>query len=173
MGLDMYLTARHYYGGKWRKKGEWNSKRGHTLSIGGNFAKNSNLNADKVYEISSEVAYWRKANAIHGWFVANCADGVDNCQPAYVTHEQLKNLLELCKEVKRLLDQKKYDTAERLLPPTEGFFFGHNDTSHEWYREEVEETIEQLGKILSNHEDIVSKLEPTDLGVSYWYEASW
>ena len=26
------------------------------------------------------VAYWRKANAIHSWFVENCQDGVDECQ---------------------------------------------------------------------------------------------
>ena len=27
------------------------------------------------------VAYWRKANAIHRWFINNIADGVDNCEP--------------------------------------------------------------------------------------------
>ena len=30
--------------------------------------------------LSYNIAYWRKANAIHGWFVAECADGVDESQ---------------------------------------------------------------------------------------------
>ena len=31
-----------------------------------------------------EVAYWRKANAIHGWFVYNIQDGVDDQNEYYV-----------------------------------------------------------------------------------------
>lgn len=39
-----------------------------------------------------EIGYWRKANAIHGWFVRNCAEGVDECQPIAVSREQLEAL---------------------------------------------------------------------------------
>ena len=45
------------------------------------------LNSEK-----EEIAYWRKANAIHGWFVRNCADGVDECQPIAVSREALNHL---------------------------------------------------------------------------------
>jgi hypothetical protein len=49
--------------------------------------------------ITEEVAYWRKANAIHKWFVANVQDGVDECQEAYVEREQLQELLEICETI--------------------------------------------------------------------------
>ena len=40
---------------------------------------------DTNYENCEEVAYWRKFNALHNWFVQNCQDGVDECQYAEVT----------------------------------------------------------------------------------------
>ncbi len=39
-----------------------------------------------------EIGYWRKANAVHGWFIRNCADGVDNCEPVNVSREALNHL---------------------------------------------------------------------------------
>ena len=48
---------------------------------------------------ASEEVYWRKANAIHGWFVRNCQDGVDECEPADVTREQLEQLVADCRTV--------------------------------------------------------------------------
>ena len=33
-------------------------------------------NDDETHE---EVGYWRKANAIHGWFVRNVQNGKDDC----------------------------------------------------------------------------------------------
>ena len=45
------------------------------------------LNSEK-----EEIAYWRKANAIHGWFIRNCADGVDECQPIAVSRNDLTAL---------------------------------------------------------------------------------
>src|ERR1017187_4553583 len=47
----------------------------------------------------TEVAYWRKANAIHGWFVNNVQNGIDQCQESVVTREQLNELLSVCYEV--------------------------------------------------------------------------
>jgi len=41
---------------------------------------------------AEEIGYWRKANAIHGWFVRNCADGVDECQPIAVSRDDLTAL---------------------------------------------------------------------------------
>ena len=46
--------------------------------------------------ISKCVAYWRKANAIHGWIVRECADGVDECQRIYIGREKLTELRNLC-----------------------------------------------------------------------------
>jgi hypothetical protein len=42
------------------------------------------------------IGYWRKANAVHGWFVRECADGVDECQEIRVSHDQLRQLRADC-----------------------------------------------------------------------------
>ena len=42
------------------------------------------------------VGYWRKANAIHGWFVRELADGEDNCRDIYVPTEALVRLRDNC-----------------------------------------------------------------------------
>jgi hypothetical protein len=49
----------------------------------------------------AEVGYWRKANAIHGWFVRELAGGVDECQPIHVSRENLITLRQLCLEALR------------------------------------------------------------------------
>jgi hypothetical protein len=55
-------------------------------------------------EISMHAGYWRKANAIHAWFVKHCQDGVDECQRSYVTIEKLKELRDACNTVLGLSD---------------------------------------------------------------------
>ena len=50
----MYLTARYYYGGKWKEPGH-DADKGHTLEISGEFAKKTQLTAGKVQEITEEV----------------------------------------------------------------------------------------------------------------------
>ena len=47
---------------------------------------------------SEEVAYWRKANAIHKWFEDHCANGeLENCKSYFVTKDQLVELQNTCK----------------------------------------------------------------------------
>ena len=139
--------------------------------------------------VSVEVAYWRKANAIHNWFVENCGGGVDECQLMEISKVQLEKLLDTAKKVKEscvLVDGKinngytfkdgkevpimidgKYikdpSVAEELLPTTSGFFFGGTDYD-EWYLEDIEDTIKQITEIL----------ETTDFDNEYiTYQASW
>jgi hypothetical protein len=40
-----------------------------------------------------ELGYWRKANAIHNWFVTKLANGVDECQQIEVSRDDLYALL--------------------------------------------------------------------------------
>lgn len=119
------------------------------------------------------VAYWRKANAIHNWFVENIQNGVDDCGTYEVTKEKLEELLHTCTVVKchsKLVDGKikngqmfngeiwediiedgKYiedpSVAMELLPTTSGFFFGETDYN-EWYLNGIIYTIDALRSIL-------------------------
>lgn len=91
-----------------------------------------------------ECAYWRKANAIHGWFVRELADGVDECQSIPVTRTDLERLHDVCAAV--LNDINK---AQELLPPTPGFFFGSYDIDT-YYQEDLQDTLKVIGNILAN-----------------------
>ena len=139
--------------------------------------------------ISDGVAYWRKANAIHQWFVNNCGGGVDECQLMEISKAQLETLLFIAKKVKDscvlvegrinngytfkdgkevpvMIDGeyiKDPSVAEELLPTTSGFFFGGTDYD-QWYLADIDNTIEQITYIL----------ETTDFDNEYiTYQASW
>lgn len=92
--------------------------------------------------IEQEVAYWRKANHIHNWFVENVQDGEDDCGIYEVSKEQLEDLLNVCKLVK-----VNPAVAPEYLPTTSGFFFGSTDYD-EYYMQDIEYTIEVLDKVL-------------------------
>jgi hypothetical protein len=94
-------------------------------------------------ELNEQVGYWRKANQIHGWFVANVQGGDDSCLPYFVEKKNLENLKLLCKEA---LELKKF--APILLPAREGFFFG-SDVYDEHYYGQLQETIEIIDKVLN------------------------
>ena len=87
------------------------------------------------------IIQWRKANAIHKWFVDNCQDGKDDCQRVSVPLPQIK-LLQATLE--QLLDHDP-SKAALLLPPCAGFFFGNTDLD-EWYWEEIDRTHAVLGQ---------------------------
>jgi len=160
MGLDMYLDEHIYYGGKWRSNKSHGE--GHTLSVTGKFALDNNLEETNIQELTREVAYWRKANQIHGWIVENAMSGVDDCTRTYIHRDSLQKLHDICVDVKTALDEKRWKDVEKLLPPTEGFFFGDYDVTTDWYRQDIEYTIKALSSILKE-----------DKGHSYYYTASW
>ena len=92
-----------------------------------------------------QVAYWRKANQIHKWFVDHVQNGKDDCGDYYVSREQLQLLLDTCKIV--LIDKEE---ASQLLPVQEGFFFGSYEYN-EYYFSDIQDTIEQLEKVLTEY----------------------
>lgn len=109
--------------------------------------------------IIENVGYWRKANAIHNWFVNNVQDGVDDCAfHDEVTKENLEELRDICHEV--LCDP---DMAEALLPTQGGFFFG-STVYDEWYIDDLKKTIDIIDKVL----------ETTDFDTQMlYYVSSW
>ena len=98
------------------------------------------------------VAYWRKANAIHKWFV-DLSGEEDKCQKIYVNGSQIKSLVDTCKQI--LADHSK---ASELLPTQSGFFFGSTEYD-EWYYEDLEKTVKMLADVDEDDE--------------YIYQASW
>lgn len=63
-----------------------------------------------------QVGYWRKANAIHGWFVRECADGVDECQEIFVSRDQLKQLRADCNNALATRETATpNDTSNRII----------------------------------------------------------
>ena len=157
MGLDMYLTKHIWYGGNYKKDGE------QTLSFVGPFATEHNIDSREVEEIVLKSAYWRKANAIHGWFVDNCGEGLDNCQEMRIDWSQLSELYDLCKKTLAAYNDGNFAICKDLLPPAEGFFFGSYKID-DWYKEDLKNTINQLSSILENSDG--DKYD-------YFYKASW
>lgn len=152
MGLDMYLTRKTYVK-------QWDhipqeEQFEVTVTKGGVPYLNS---SDGISNISQEVGYWRKFNALHNWFVENVQDGRDECQEAYVPKEKLEELLVILNEIK----DGNIEKAEALLPTTGGFFFGGTEYD-EWYFENVNESIPIIEKALSYTDD-------SDI----YYQSSW
>jgi hypothetical protein len=105
-----------------------------------------------------QVAYWRKANAIHGWII-NQTNAIDDCTPITLRKQDLYELRELCIKV---LESNSKDLAEELLPPTQGFFFGSSEVN-DWYWEDIKETIDKLNDVLEQSVD----------DAEFEYQASW
>lgn len=108
---------------------------------------------------TDQVAYWRKDNAIHGWFVKNYADGVDDCKPIEVDRIGLITLRDICL---RVAQANNTELAMELLPPVSGFFFGSNQID-DWYLDGVIETAKKLTGIINE----------TSEDQMFEYQASW
>ena len=145
MGLDMYLTARQTAFKNWK-----NPKLYNKLVQEAPFALD-------FANVEVQVGYWRKSNQIHAWFVKHVQGGVDNCEEYRVTRDQLQLLVDNCKLV--LMNREE---APNLLPPQEGFFFGSYEYD-EYYWQDIQDTIDQLEKILNEY--------PEDW--EFKYQSSW
>lgn len=161
MGLDMYLTGSLYLS-KYDKDSEKLRKA---------ISKKFN-NGFQVEKVIFDIGYWRKANAIHGWLVNKLANGKDDCNPIYVTRDDLRTLKALCEQViADILPLFKARDVELPftnpwlddnLPLVGGFFFGEYYNYTDWYFEYVQETIDIIDKALLVDEDI-----------EFYYQASW
>jgi len=99
------------------------------------------------FNVREEVGYWRKANAIHQWFVENVQGGEDDCSAYFVSEDDLKELLRLTKLALVAYEAGEFDVCSELLPPTSGFFFGSTEID-EYYKEDLETTIKTLEEVL-------------------------
>ena len=109
----------------------------------------------RATDTSKDLAYWRKANQIHGYIVDTFAKGVDECHtngmPIAVHRAELLGLVQLCESLLESRDEKK---ALEVLPPrgTEsGLFFGPA-VIDEWYWDDLRDTVRMLTDTI-NFED--------------------
>lgn len=154
MGLDMYLEKSIYVGANWGGVDA-------TVRILNSKGVELPINVEKISTIVESFGYWRKANAIHQWFVENVQDDVDNCGRYYVGMDNIKELLSLVNEV--LLSP---DRAPDLLPTTSGFFFGGTEYD-DWYFDNLKTTKEILERAIKEKED-----DKTN-SIEFYYTSSW
>lgn len=148
MGLDMYLTASRYVSGySFERSPE--VKKAHSALVKAAGLKKGDVPEGHA-EVSFTVAYWRKANQIHSWFVKRVQKGQDDCQKHSVSIETLEILRASCQGVLDSHKSEQARVAKSLLPTQGGFFFGSTNYD-ENYIEDLKETINQLDRnILKN-----------------------
>jgi len=156
MGLDMYLSKRHYV----QRWDHIPPARQFDVTVNRGGEPYPAIKPERVKYVIEQVAYWRKANAIHRWFVENCQSGEDDCKEYYVSRDKLRELLV---EVEKILSGSA--TGEDTLPTERGFFFGDTDYG-DAYREDLEETKRQIAPLLADEHD-------DNMVADYYYRASW
>ena len=156
MGLDMFLTKKHYIGSNYEHR---NVKAKIDIKVD---KKKVNINPKKISYIHEEVGYWRKANHIHAWFVDHCQNGKDDCEDYDVSVAQLKELIALCEQV---LEKKDEAFSEEHLPTQEGFFFGGTEYG-EYYYSAIEDTINMLTEAIAD-------VDENDYNIDFFYRSSW
>ena len=155
VGLDMYLKASRYVSG-WEFVGADERARYQKLIEVSGLKPEQLDKGSPSGSIELVVGYWRKANAIHDWFVKNVQDGLDKCEPHRVEREQLEALKQACQAVlaaanpeTKVVDLAK---AQEILPTREGFFFGGTEYD-EWYLRDMQDTIKIIDRVLTLGEE--------------------
>lgn len=180
----MYLTAKKFFWTEDYDKGT-QSKEAETIK-----ALFSEMKDSKLDYVIFQIGYWRKANAIHNWFVENVQNGDDNCDDYYVDTDKLKELKEICEKIISVAKLEKgkisagwtitkgervnnyvdgmvvtnVDELKEILPTTtytSGFFFGSIDYD-EYYIQDIKDTIEIIDKALA-----------LDSSWEIYYTSSW
>ena len=152
MGLDMYLTRKSYVK-NWSEDGT-----GYQVTVTKD-GQACGIDGSRVSYVIEDYGYWRKANAIHKWFVENVQDGNDDCGTYHVSKEQFQQLIADCQAV--LADVEK---ARNILPTTSGFFFGSMEYDN-YYLSDLRYTV----KIC---EEALSVIEATPFS-HFYYHSSW
>jgi hypothetical protein len=161
MGLDMYLNKKTYIGANF----EHRKVKGKVEITIGEKRQKVNIKFNRLSEISEHVGYWRKANAIHAWFVREVQNGVDECQEANVPLKKLEELLAICVKI---VKNKSAKVADKLLPPQSGFFFG-NTAIDDWYYNDLKNTIKILRPLIKE----IKAEQKLGTYPEVFYQSSW
>jgi hypothetical protein len=145
MGLDMYLRGKRYLFDSEIEDVSFDD----VLKFTG---------GRKPKEITIELGYWRKANAIHNWFVKNVQGGEDDCAEYLVQFSNLVKLRDACKEA-------LVNNNPDILEPVSGFFFGSTDIN-EWYWQDIRETHKLMSELCQDPDILNGKID-------VYYQSSW
>jgi len=150
MGLDMYLRL--------RKVHTYQNQESFDNAYGSDW---------KLSESTYTVCDWRKANAIHKWFVDHVQGGKDDCGRYPVTVENLHKLRADCMAALTYYNEGDPEGAAAYLPTASGFFFGCTDYD-EYYADDLRTTIQVCSKLIKT----IESPDRRDF-LSVEYESSW
>lgn len=148
MGLDMYLEVRKHFSG-YDFAGQEEKIAAYKKVIEAAGLEDASAKTNPYATVSTTAIYWRKANAIHGWFVDTLANGVDECQEIHVPREKLQELREMCFDALSIpAGMTLAQHAETVLPTASGFFFGSTDYD-EFYEKDLQDTMDGIDRVLA------------------------
>ena len=113
-----------------------------------NLEKLSDQESDNLWSKTEEVAYWRKANFLHGFFCENAYE-IRHAVFYLVSRSLLEDFISKASQV---LNKRSKAYSSKHLPTYSGFFFGSYGYDDDYY-EYVEEVMNSLKTILKEHED--------------------
>lgn len=158
MGLDMYLEREVYVGTR-AKSSEVTTYKFQGMS------GDLEIDKSKIKSFKTDVGYWRKANAIHSWFVRNVQDNVDNCESYLVPEEKMILLYEQCSKAYLTKDPTEFQ-------PAEGFFFGGTEID-EYYWRDILDTMRILEPIVKELRKDWDDRDSLTQSSDFYYRASW
>lgn len=141
MGLDMFLDRVIYVGGQY----DFNKVTGEiNLSLHG---KELKLPAKEIAYIACPAIRWRKAYAIHQWFIENV---MEYAEPLVSYPVEIDTLLRLRDELMEALENRECDAsvAEYSFPCEEG---DYDEKYGEDYWNDLEDALVQVSKVISEH----------------------
>ena len=156
MGLDMRLNGRRFIAA-WGGDAERVLSQDIITSM--NNAGITLPESADIQNIEVEFISWRKADAIHSWFVTNVQDGEDDCGDYEVEWDQLVELKDMCDEV----------IADSELPTGSEVFFGSTDYDDD-YIGDLKYTSERISELLAWYAS--EKLSNTEWRWSLYYTSS-
>ncbi len=166
MGLDMYLDVRKYVTRvDWSKVPEqlpegvthYDFETADFTTVKGMFPTELLKHNNHGSYVSLNVAYWRKAYAIHKWFVENMAGSLDGGGGGYLSRN---DLVELLGSVNRVL-KGNLDTAKDELPDSNS-----SEAYDKYYYDDLRYTKTMLT-------DILKVIPENDTDYDFYYNASW
>ena len=158
MGLDMYLYVYKHLSNMYAEQNEMDLFN----QIQDLIPETKEFNGEGRLQFATmkiQIAYWRKVNSIHNYFVNYCGNKKDECQEIYVYEEDLRDLLN---RIDTVLNEKTANKSKEILPTLSGFFFGSTDYDERYYKD------------LEYTKGIIEKIFKTfDKDTEFVYQASW